>query len=184
MYVLLPPSDSPYHNFMPLADISSRIQTTPDEGYLVISDLNARFGDFIKDKVMPKPAQYLTPSDSAATANANARWIVGSLQPLVLVNNLKYGDQEFPSALTYRQGTRWVSELDHCLVSPVIVEQIKSFLVHQEPKLPSDHAPISHDRHRVDQNGQRTAARAAAISYWKSGHTDIIRSTEASDQDV
>ena len=172
---------------MPIAEISSRIQTNPHERYVVIGDLNARFGgqqdDFMKDKVMPKPTQYLASPDPATTANANARCIVGSLQPLVLVNNLKYGDQEFVSALTYRQGPRWFSELDHFLVSPAIVEQVHSFRdeirVHQEPKLPSDHAPISVILSLKGAMASVEAASELAASAAAIGSRDLRSSSEA-----
>ncbi|ELU02322.1 hypothetical protein CAPTEDRAFT_209485 [Capitella teleta] len=62
---------------------------------------------------------------------------------LILVNNLSVNNQAFTSALTFRQGSRWISELDLCFVSLPCLEITTHFCVHQRFKLPSDHEPIS-----------------------------------------
>ena len=55
----LPPSDSPYHSFAPITEICSQVRTRPDERYIVIGDLNARFANlqnaFLDGKAYQKP---------------------------------------------------------------------------------------------------------------------------------
>ena len=61
---------------------------------------------------------------------------------MVIVNNLHFGDRHFKGNLTYRQGRRWVSEIDLCLSKQSCLSSIYDLQVHQGVK-GSDHAPIS-----------------------------------------
>ena len=142
------PSDSPYLTYAPLAEVQDRVRTAPHEAYLVIGDMNARFGDsrstFIAGKDLRPGTQYLPSPDPIATPNSNARYVAGALESLVLVNGLSPCNISFPiSALTFRQGDRWISEVDLCFVSPEYIDAISSFAVIQGRRLPSDHAPIT-----------------------------------------
>ncbi|ELU18243.1 hypothetical protein CAPTEDRAFT_216360 [Capitella teleta] len=89
----IPPSDSPYHSFAPIAEIQAEMAKNPQQKMIVIGDLNARFRE--------------------------------------------------QRGLTYRKGTRWISELDSCLVSPTVLPNIKKFEINQSTQIPSDHAPVS-----------------------------------------
>ena len=91
--------------------------------YIVIGDLNARFGNertpFIANKQLAAQAEYTASPDPIRTPNSNAKSITRMLAPfLVLLNGLKHGTCTFEAALTFRQKQRWVSELDSCLASP------------------------------------------------------------------
>ena len=51
------PNDSQYHSFAPLAEIQDRILSSPQHKYVIIGDMNARFGTsrnaFLIDKDLP-----------------------------------------------------------------------------------------------------------------------------------
>ena len=146
------PTDSNYHTYAPLMEIHDRLMQAPNEdSFIVLGDLNARFGNerlgFINEDNTPlldRPVSYSPSPDPIAHPNANANYISQTLgQRLVLINGLHHGEKSFPSALTFRQRTRWISELDLALASPQCLKLINDFVVHQRTDLPSDHAPIS-----------------------------------------
>ena len=43
----------------------------------------------------------------------------------------------------FRQRDRWISELDHCYVTPKLLDYVRDFKIESRLDLPSDHAPIS-----------------------------------------
>ena len=59
---------------------------------------------------------------------------------LVLLNNLKYKLKHFSNLLTFRQKENWVSQLDICIVSKGLIDNVSSLDVNQDLSLPSDHA--------------------------------------------
>ena len=143
----IPPSDSPYHSLEPLSELAERLKS-PDEKFILMGDLNARFGPdreaFIASKGLPASTTYVQAADSITLPNANARYIIGMLAPrLVLLNGLMHGTHIFPSDLTFRRRNIWISELDICLISPECLPIIKNMSINQRLDLPSDHAPIS-----------------------------------------
>ena len=84
MACYIPPSDSQYHSFAPLAEIQNRISTRPQEKYIVIGDMNARFGDsrriFLEDKDLQQAIHYRESPDRIANPNQNARYIASSFK--------------------------------------------------------------------------------------------------------
>ena len=143
----IPPSDSQYHSWAPVAEVQEEMKRNPHRNIIVIGDLNARFGEsrrnFLTEKDLPNEAYYSDVIDKVKNPNSNARYIYSALSKLVLVNGLTYAEQKYPADLTYHQKKNWISELDCCLVSPEILPNISNFEVHQNIQLPSDHAPIS-----------------------------------------
>lgn len=128
--------------------MKNKIASSPQEKYLIIGDMNARFGNsrcmFLQGKDLPPSIRYRTSPDTVTNPNHNARYIASSFGPsLVMLNCLSIGHQHFSGDLTFRQGPRWISELDICLLSPEYLEAVTEFAVHQSPLFPSDHAPIS-----------------------------------------
>ena len=127
--------------------IHAKLQESPEESLVVIGDLNARFGgskhELLIGKDIPDGTCYAEPQDTIESPNPNAKWITNTLKPLVLLNDLCFKGKELKSALTFRQGKRWTSELDVCLVTVSCLNAITEFTVHQRMDLPSDHAPIS-----------------------------------------
>jgi exonuclease III len=145
----IPPSDSPYHSFAPLSETLQLIEkATPDDRFILIGDLNARFAGekqaFVTSMNLPGEWHYLPNPDQTSTANANARYVMNTLaESLVLLNGLQHNTARFQTALTFRQKQKWISELDVCLVSPHCITAIQDFIIQQRTDLPSDHAPIS-----------------------------------------
>ena len=140
------PNDSPYHTYAPITEIKEKMQGSPDENYLILGDMNARFGnsrtEFLDGKALRAGTGYLPSPDPIATPNPNARYLTAALKPLLLINCLHSNQFSFPSALTFRQGNRWISELDVCFISPNLTEAVAAFTIERTKKLPSDHAPV------------------------------------------
>lgn len=145
------PSDSPYHSLSPLTEIQTLIEnssnTSPTDNYIVLGDLNARFGNdrqkFIEGKTFPAQVEYSPSPDPITASSNNAKYISSALSSsLVMLNGLQHGTTRFEAALTFRQRTKWVSELDVCLLSPKCIPAIEVFNIDQRTNLPSDHAPI------------------------------------------
>lgn len=59
-----------------------------------------------------------------------------------LENNLKFNDLYYRNKLEYRRRNEWVSELDVCTASCIILQCIKEFSVNNGLSLLSDHGPI------------------------------------------
>lgn len=143
----VPPADSPYHSFAPIAEIQAELSRNPLQHVIIIGDLNARFSkartEFIEGKDLPDHTTYTNLIDTEKNANSNARYLMSALHELILINGLSTQTKKFPADLTYRKGTKWVSELDSCLTSPALIPAIIRFDVNQSTRIPSDHAPIS-----------------------------------------
>ncbi|ELU16873.1 hypothetical protein CAPTEDRAFT_216618 [Capitella teleta] len=119
----------------------------PQQKMIVIGDLNARFSNqrkgFLEGKRLPPHTRYTDQRDEAKNPNSNAQYIQSALQELILINGLTTENRVFSVALTYRKGTRWISELDSCLVSATVLPNIEKFEIKQNTQIPSDHAPAS-----------------------------------------
>ena len=147
-FVYIPPSDSPYFNETSLSSIQEKLETSEaNNGAVIIGDLNARFGNMLQQ--LPNHLDLNTLSypfipDPTRTANNNAKMIFSICveENVAVVNNAVIENQVYTSQLTYRQGNVWTSELDYVLVSSNMLKSIKSYNVHQDMSLPSDHAPL------------------------------------------
>ena len=137
-FCYVPPSDSPYFDQNLLSKIQEKVFLNQcSNGCILVGDFNARFGSLIRDLLTTynvnddeyKDFSYLNISDPLTVPNDNANVLVGICKQsdLLLVNNLKTQQKTFSSALTYCQGVRWVSELDHCLASVKLVNYIIDF---------------------------------------------------------
>jgi exonuclease III len=51
----IPPGDSPYHSFSPIAEIKYEIERDPRSHVIIIGDLNARFGDSRSEREVELP---------------------------------------------------------------------------------------------------------------------------------
>ena len=169
----LPPSDSPFHTWKSISEIQERMERDPDSRFVIIGDLNARFGNnrtpFLAGKDI-SDAHYIPSPDVIASPNQNARYIASILgSKTVLLNGLEINNTTYATELTFRQRRKWISELDVCLLSHQCIKNISAFQIHQEIDLPSDHAPISFTLTDADpeQLGltdlQHTAERASSL---------------------
>jgi hypothetical protein len=167
-------------------EIHDRFSQTPKEdGFLVLGDLNARFGNerrLFQDEDPPQITNmsYSPSPDQITHANANAKYVGNTIgKHLILINGLLYEEKSFPTALTYRQRTRWMSELDIALMSPQWLPVMRDFTIHQRTDLPSDHAPVSCEmaiKPRIDEDYlKRVMERAAQLgTYDAVTHNDQI----------
>ncbi|ELT98751.1 hypothetical protein CAPTEDRAFT_204360 [Capitella teleta] len=142
------PSDSPYHSFAPLSEIQERVSENDDEKFILIGDLNARLGNertaFIEGKNFPMPTHYAPSPDPVTSTNVNARYAIGNLRDsFVLLNGQCSGSATHKTALTFRQRSRWLSELDTLFASSELLPLISDFEIHQRLDLPSDHVQSS-----------------------------------------
>lgn len=145
-YVL--PPDSPFFSHVSFSSVQAKLKTSEHHnGCIVIGDFNACFGNTVRDLPVCVEMQHLSYPvipDPVRVANDNASALFGicAEEKMVILNNMKIPQYHFPSALTYRQGSQWTSELDVCGASTDILNCITNFSVNNDPALPSDHAPI------------------------------------------
>ncbi|XP_068228044.1 uncharacterized protein [Palaemon carinicauda] len=142
----IPPNDSPYFSQKEFESIQEKlIEGQYDNKFIIIGDLNTRFGKGVRKISNTEEFSYPVVADDVNVPNDNAYVLTTICKDhnLLVVNNLKAYDKHFVSNKTYKQGTRWVSELDVCVGSIQLINSIESFRVHPTENLPSDHAPIS-----------------------------------------
>ena len=126
----LPPSDSLYYTMENIARISALLESHPDHQFIIIGDVNCRFGklrqSFISDKPVAKSWHY-NAMDADALPNHNGKRLAAALAPLIVLNGLSTDTEQFISRATYRVGREWKSELDYCILSPRLVYAVKDF---------------------------------------------------------
>ena len=134
----------------------------------MMGDLNARFG--ISVQQLPREINlshfsYPFVPDPLPNPNDNALVLLGMCidERLLIINNLKTQFSHFKSALTYRQGLTWTSEIDSCLVSDSMVDLIENFEILQDLSLPSNHAPLCLTINSPGINLQLLAERALQL---------------------
>ena len=70
--------------------------------------------------------------------------MINDLATVFSVNGLLCPPRQLPNDLTFRQKKNiWISELDHCYVTPRLLAHIRDFRIKSRVDLPSAHAPIS-----------------------------------------
>ena len=136
------PSDSPYSNDSSLAQIQSK---TSDNNlhYVVVGDFNARCGDSVNKLVCQHPELTYRVVDGGTNSNGSDIVQVCKDNSLLVLNNLQSGNQFFQGGLTFRRKKKWISEIDLCMISPLLLDCTKSLCVSQNSNDPSDHAPLS-----------------------------------------
>ena len=144
----IPPKDSPYFSMDSVAELNSLIsEGMQDYNFAILGDMNCRFAsrrdgflDNVKDVY---PNLYYSPAPvSIKVPNENAKLLTGILRPLVLANGLSGYGFDFPHKLTFRQKNKWISELDHCFVSPAILPAVVDLRIEDSLMMPSNHAPV------------------------------------------
>lgn len=138
----IPPEDSPYFNLDSIASLSSTFQSDPEMLFVVLGDLNCRYGElcdrFLETSDMPWSYRDITDTKP----NRNAKRLIDVLESLIMLNGLDSGKTVFSGDKTYRQGSEWKSTLDHVYVSESLVSYVEDFSVRNDAVLPSDHAPV------------------------------------------
>ena len=136
------PSDSPYSNDSSLAQIQSK---TSDNNlhYVVVGDFNARCGDSVNKLVCQHPELTYRVVDGGTNSNGSDIVQVCKDNSLLVLNNLQSRNKFFQGGLTFRRKKKWISEIDLCMISPLLLDCTKSLCVSQNSNDPSDHAPLS-----------------------------------------
>ena len=169
----IPPSDSPYFSHREFASLQERlIGDDEDNRFLIIGDLNTRFGRGVREISNSEEFSYPTIPDDVNTPNDNA-YVLTTLckdNDLLVINNLRTYNKHFVSNKTYKQGSRWVSELDVCVGSLELINFIDRFQVHQTENLPSDHAPVSIQMSKGSIDLDFVSNRASLLG----GHASLI----------
>ena len=166
-FLYIPPHDSPYFSESSFSYIQEKIKESSVSFYVIIGDLNARFGNKVRELNthldMPD-LSYPTIPDPILIPNSNANlmYSICSEEKLLVVNNAKINNRKFKGDLTYKQGNVWVSEVDVCIISPDLYNSVENFRVRKDIVLPSDHAPISFDM-KMNKNLNSIYDRAAAL---------------------
>ncbi len=154
-FCYIPPYDSQYYSLSAFSCMEEKLSEFKLNGYVILGDMNARFGKNVKDLVVPLNESdndnlsypviaddINVPNDNAVLLSAicteNSMVVVNNL-----INNLKYKSKHFLGKMTFRRQGAWISEVDICLASRAMIKYIDNFSVLQRVHLPSDHAPIT-----------------------------------------
>ncbi len=150
-FCYIPPSDSQYYSLSAFSYMEEKLSEFRHNGYVVVGDMNARFGKNVKELVVPLNAldrgnlSYPVIDDDINVPNDNAILLssVCTENSMVVVNNLKYEKKHFLGKKSFRRLGAWISEVDICMASRAMIKYIDDFSVVQRVDLPSDHAPIT-----------------------------------------
>ena len=135
------PSTSTYFSEDEMANLQAK--TIDDETMIVIvGDLNSRIGAKVHNLISNDSWQY-NPVDLGENENGKKLFSICKDNDLVIANNLKTEAVTLTSSPTYRMRSKWVSELDLCIISKSLVHAVSSLHVNQDTSLPSNHAPVS-----------------------------------------
>ncbi len=150
-FCYIPPSDSRYYSLSAFSYMEEKLSEFKLNGYVILGDMNARFGKNVRNLVVPLNASdkddvsYPVIADDINVPNDNAVLLsaVCMENSMVVVNNLKYQKKHFLGKRTFRRQGAWISEVDICMASRTMIKYIDDFSVVQRVDLPSDHAPIT-----------------------------------------
>ena len=134
----IPPADSPYFTPGHFANIQARAQ---QGNTIVIGDLNSRMADL--STFDDDSGSYSTNPDKITNTHGRELKRLMLNNDLVPVNCLtgRLGCQS-ESALTYRKGTQWVSQLDWVICTKQLREHIQQLKINHNHPLKSDHAAL------------------------------------------
>lgn len=121
-FCYIPPSDSPYYSQSSFASIQEKIYTNHVSGYVLMGDMNCRFGKTVRyllNDCEDNMLSYPVISDDIGHANDNAEILTAICKDngLLVLNNLRTLNKHFTSNKTYRKGGVWISEIETCSVT-------------------------------------------------------------------
>ena len=138
------PTSSPYYAESDNALIQSKCKSTSCTDIILGGDINAKFGDKIKTLVENLPeCTYDVARACKTDKNGKQTLDICRDCDLLPINGLSYENKEFTDGYTYREGTRWLSTVDYCMVSVSALSSVESFEIDHSLDVPSDHAPIT-----------------------------------------
>lgn len=138
--VYIPPKDSPYYEPSMFGALLANIMQR--SRVVIMGDLNSRVGVPYLTDLGDKPYQYNETRDFVVNDNGKQLLDICKNSEMLIANHLVIGDKILGGNLSYKQGSRWISEIDLCLVKSEIVKEIESVSVEQGIH-GSDHAPLS-----------------------------------------
>ena len=188
-FCYIPPCDSPFYSHDLFAAIQEKLGSRfMQNGYIIIGDMNARFGRSVRDLLtamdLPniKDVSYPAIPDDIMVPNDNAE-LLSSIcieNVMLVINNLSWHRKHFPGNKSFKRRDVWISELDTCVASSTLINNLHDFSVIQRNDLPSDHAPITVTVSSTDVDLDSLLARATELGdhaalYGNAGKTGLIR---------
>ena len=137
----IPPRDSPFFSPESFSTIQENIMDF-DGKLVLLGDLNSRISDL---NIFSQPRERIYYSRNVDSGNnVNGRDLSNLCINLNLkpVNHVKFYSRNFNGDLTYRQGERWVSQLDWVLVSTNVFNDITDYTIDQHCSFDSNHAAL------------------------------------------
>ena len=136
------PSSSTYFSEADIANLQAKT-IEDDTQFVIVGDLNSRLGAKVNDLINIYDKLCYHPIDLGGNDNGKKVLRICKDNNLMVINNLQTEARNFTSALTYRVGKKWKSELDICIVSKDLIPTVSHFQVNQDTMFPSNHAPVS-----------------------------------------
>ena len=62
---------------------------------------------------------------------------------LLVINHICTESTQLGGGLSFQKKNRWISEIDICICSRLLVNSIQCVRINQDVKFPSDHAPLT-----------------------------------------
>ena len=139
------PHDSPFYSHQSVAHIQEKILSNSDMDYILIGDLNCRFGNLLDSLQLPAGWKRGVSVDNRQQPYFNGRNMFHVFRDcgLIPINNISSCDRSFKGNFTFRMRQRWISELDWCVCTPNVLSFISDMAINNDIALPSNHAPLS-----------------------------------------
>ena len=144
--VYIAPTSSPYYSESDIAVIQSKCKTRNTNKNIVGGDYNSKLGSDIHRLVGERPLCSYIINHEVPKKSDKSGLILSDVcvdVDILPLNNLKFKDKHFRGDYSYREGKRWLSEVDMCLVSRTVLPAVSHFNIDQNPHFPSDHAPVN-----------------------------------------
>ena len=135
------PTDSLYFRPTTLASIPAHVSS--GKLCVFVGDMNARFGKNLHETMKVHPGLRYNVIDDGVNSNGKTLLRICQNNDLLPVNNMCTPSGSWNSKLTFRKRNNWISEVDHCLIPRCMTGTIRSFVVDDDLRLPSDHAPVT-----------------------------------------
>ena len=125
------PHDSPFYSHQSVAHIQEKVLSNSDMDYILIGDLNCRFGNLLDSLQLPAGWKRGVSVDNRQQPNFNGRNIFHVFRDcgLIPINNISSSDRSFKGNFTFRMRQRWISELDWCVCTPNVLSFISDMAI-------------------------------------------------------
>ena len=120
-----PPSDSKYFDMTVFAEMNSIILDSGNR-FVIFGDFNAK----VKDREgLLRENDKMNYYTNENNSNINGEYLrsICVHSDLIVLNNLNYYENHFSDLPTFRRKYTWISQLDLCIISKSIINQVTSF---------------------------------------------------------